>query len=489
MRRAAPEVEALATGQTSVILRGTGIRQPVPVVASWVNGFYGQGKDAKGVVPEDFNDAAHAALALEKIQHQTEHAARLLVVPVGHIRLPHEAWVSRLAAELTPWTERRVEAWRIHLKNSPWLSVVRAYAFEPVVLPSHFSDSIQTKVAPFRLSSIQPVLTDDEFTTVLEQIQIQLECLGDNALGRYSQALVQPEPTDPITTDQPAYSLQDFAAECGYTQDRLQHWEERVRRKRQVILYGPPGTGKTFMAERLAKRLVAGGSGFAQVLQFHAAYAYEDFVQGVRPKTLGGTAVFELQPGRFVEFCQKAEAAKDHPCVLVLDEINRAPLARVFGELMYLLEYRERAIRLAAGGEPFKIPHNVYLIGTMNTADRSLALVDQALRRRFAFIRLQPDYSILAGYLEKHGIYPKALIDVLEEINQCIADPNYLLGIAFFMQGAQRLSEDLPQIWQGEIEPYLEEVFFDQPEQVDAWRWEPTVCQRLSDGLPSNATD
>ena len=169
-----------------------------------------------------------------------------------------------------------------------------------------------------------------------------------------------------------------------------------LRRKKQVIFQGPPGTGKTFVAERLARCIVSETTGFWEVVQFHSAYNYEDFIQGLQPKPLGQGLHFELVSGRFLQFCKRVlEESNGDPCILIIDEINRANLARVFGELMYLLEYRDKAIPLAAGGIPFQIPENVYIIGTMNTADRSIALVDHALRRRFSFIRLRPKYDIL----------------------------------------------------------------------------------------------
>ena len=141
------------------------------------------------------------------------------------------------------------------------------------------------------------------------------------------------------------------------------------------------------MAEHLARHLIAGGDGYAEVVQFHPEYAYEDFIQGIRPQTRSdGGLEYPMIPGRFLRFCQEARFREDR-CVLIVDEINRANLSRVFGELMYLLEYRGREVPLAGGGM-LGIPANVRLIGTMNTADRSIALVDHALRRRFAFTQV-----------------------------------------------------------------------------------------------------
>ena len=200
---------------------------------------------------------------------------------------------------------------------------------------------------------------------------------------------------------QPLLPLPDIAAETGFLQAELARWVAAIQRKRQAIFYGPPGTGKTFIARMLAQHLIGGGDGFWELVQFHPAYAYEDFIQGIRPRpTASGGLEYPVVRGRFLEFCQKAAQCKG-PCVLIIDEINRANLARVFGELMYLLEYRDENIRLAASDQGFRIPSNVYLIGTMNTADRSIALVDHALRRRFAFIKLEPQYMVLDAFHRK----------------------------------------------------------------------------------------
>ncbi|NOR78132.1 MAG: AAA domain-containing protein [Methanophagales archaeon] len=288
------------------------------------------------------------------------------------------------------------------------------------------------------------------------------------------------EPVGP----QPIYTLDDFTNDTGFEPEVIARWERILNRKKHIVFQGPPGTGKTYVAERLAKMMVSGTSGFVETVQFHPAYAYEDFVPGIRPKPVDGGLTYELEEGRFLEFCRRAdEEANDVPCILIIDEINRAHLSRVFGELMYLLEYRDKVIPLAAGGEPFRIPENVYLIGTMNTADRSIALVDHALRRRFSFIRLNPDYNILKNQLEKHGLPVDSLIRVLKEINMAIDDPNYELGISFFMTDSENLKEILPDIWKGEIEPYLEEFFYDNPKKVDPFRWIALAENKLKDWI------
>jgi 5-methylcytosine-specific restriction enzyme B len=270
---------------------------------------------------------------------------------------------------------------------------------------------------------------------------------------------------------QPTYSLAQCATETGFSEDTLAGWIRSIERKGQAILYGPPGTGKTFIAERLARHIIGGGDGFTELVQFHPAYAYEDFIQGIRPKTTdGGGLSYPTVPGRFLEFCDKA-SHRQGKCVLIIDEINRANLARVFGELMYLLEYRDREVPLAGGGT-LRIPANIRVIGTMNTADRSIALVDHALRRRFAFLALYPNYDVLRSYHKNQGTaFPiEKLIQVLFRLNNAILDRHYAVGITFFLR--EKLPDEIADIWRMEIEPYLDEYFFDQPDKSDAFRWD-----------------
>ncbi len=281
-------------------------------------------------------------------------------------------------------------------------------------------------------------------------------------------------PSDSLAEDvvdysiNPAYTIADLANETSMDEDEIQRWVRAIKRKGQAILYGPPGTGKTYVAERLARHLIAENNGFSDLVQFHPAYAYEDFIQGIRPvsKPDGGLA-YPVVPGRFMEFCKEA-VKRDGSCVLIIDEINRANLSRVFGELMYLLEYRNREIPLAGGGN-FQIPANVYIIGTMNTADRSIAMVDHALRRRFAFLALYPNYQVLSNFHSETGFAVDGLIEILKRVNKQIADRHYELGISFFMR--HDLAGQLEDIWIMEIEPYLEEYFFDQPDKMANFRW------------------
>ena len=286
------------------------------------------------------------------------------------------------------------------------------------------------------------------------------------------QYVVTPTPPPsraPSTLNKPSYSLTQCATDTGIAEATLTHWRNAIQRKGQAIVYGPPGTGKTFVAQKLAQHLVDGDDSRIEIVQFHPAYSYEEFMQGMRPKARAdGTLDYPLVDGRFVQFC-KAARTSTSTSVLIIDEINRANLSRVFGELMFLLEYRDQVITLASG-ERFSIPRNVVLLGTMNTADRSIALVDHALRRRFAFLALRPNYELMRRFHANTTIQIEMLIHLLQQINAHIGDANYHLGPSFFLVSG--FETQLPSIWQTEIEPYLEEYFFDKPDVVDQFRWE-----------------
>ena len=258
-------------------------------------------------------------------------------------------------------------------------------------------------------------------------------------------------------------------------------------RKRQVLFYGPPGTGKSYVAQALGKLITGLADPPAErltMVQFHPAYGYEEFIEGIRPESVdrgNGQHAISYPPraGVFVRFC-RAAAQIGQPCVFIIDEINRGNIPRIFGELMLLLEYRERRIPLPYSGETFTIPANVHLIGTMNTADRSIALIDFALRRRFHFVNFRADAELFERWLAAHpsplpylGRLYRRLIGV-----DGIEDANFAIGPSLFMRPG--LDEaGLRRVWKHSVIPYLEEYYFDQPEKVARWAWDGALLGEL----------
>jgi 5-methylcytosine-specific restriction enzyme B len=226
----------------------------------------------------------------------------------------------------------------------------------------------------------------------------------------------------------------------------------------------------------LAERL-CGAADRVHLVQFHPSFAYEDFVEGYRPIKSGG---FELVPGPLLEVAEQARSV-DGPVVLIIDEINRANVAKVLGELYFLLEYRNENIRLQYSRRTFQLPANLWIIGTMNTADRSIALLDAALRRRFFFIPLFPDrapvHGVLRRYLAKHRPELDWVADVVDLANAKLADRDAAIGPSYFM--TPNLDDEwVRRIWQFAVIPYLEERLIGETMRVDQF-----ALDRLRDEL------
>jgi 5-methylcytosine-specific restriction enzyme B len=259
-------------------------------------------------------------------------------------------------------------------------------------------------------------------------------------------------------------ATEELAAELLVGQDWLQECVELVRDKPQLIFYGPPGTGKTFLAQRLARHLTGGKPENVQLVQFHPAYSYEDFFEGYRPgKTTAGAVTFDLTPGPLRRLADAARAHPEEPHVLIIDEINRGNLAKVFGELYFLLEYRGLAVPLLYGsdeGKGFSLPRNLIILATMNSADRSIALVDTAMRRRFSFCELHPDQpptrDLLMNWLTRER-YPNDAALLLAELNARIDDRDFRIGPSYLMNAAAQSPAGLDRIWRTQLMPLLEE--------------------------------
>lgn len=240
----------------------------------------------------------------------------------------------------------------------------------------------------------------------------------------------------------------------------------------QILFYGPPGTGKTYVAREFAAA-VAGDPDRVKLVQFHPSYAYEDFVEGFRPDPDSGGAGFRLVDGPLKRLANQAAADSKNTYVLIIDELNRGNVAKVFGELYFLLEYRDHEITLQYSSAPFQLPHNLWIIGTMNTADRSIALMDAALRRRFYFQSFLPDQPPISGLLDKwlarHAPNLRWLSEVLARVNRQIDDPHFAVGPSYFLR-TDLTADWVEAIWDHAVLPYLEEQFFGQEDQLDRFR-------------------
>ncbi len=275
------------------------------------------------------------------------------------------------------------------------------------------------------------------------------------------------------------YTVQDAVKDLFVGESQVSEWLGQWEREKNLILQGPPGVGKTFFAKRLAYALMkVEESKQLTMVQFHQSYGYEDFVQGIRPSEGG----FALRNGVFYDFCIKArQSLKKH--VFIIDEINRGNISRIFGELLMLIENDKRgedsALKLAyqEGSQTFFVPKNVYILGLMNTADRSLAVVDYALRRRFCYVDLSPAFasSEFKSFLTENC--PETLVsDIIQKmigLNKTIAEdtsnlgPGFCIGHSYFCRITSK--EEYMQVVKFKIAPLLREYWFDDPKKSDHW--------------------
>lgn len=296
--------------------------------------------------------------------------------------------------------------------------------------------------------------------------------------GEYDFILDLIREENPILSENRAtpYTKVDFLNEVYMAEDQYEMLAAVLQNKKNVILQGPPGVGKTFAAKRLAYSIMEEkDENRIEFVQFHQSYSYEDFMMGYKPVNDG----FELKYGIFYRFCQKAANQPEKDFFFIIDEINRGNLSRIFGELLMLLErdYRGTKATLAYNGLTFSVPQNVFIIGMMNTADRSLAMMDYALRRRFSFFELKPGFDSVGFVQYQHALHDEVfdrLISIIKELNSEIVLDNSLgkgfcIGHSYFCGQSACTDTWLQSVIQYEVLPMLNEYWFDDPNRLQKW--------------------
>lgn len=275
----------------------------------------------------------------------------------------------------------------------------------------------------------------------------------------------------------PKYDMSQFLDEVYMEQSNYETLVGLLKTKKNVILQGAPGVGKTFAAKRLAYSILGEkNQDRVMLIQFHQSYSYEDFIEGFRPAQNGG---FEIKKGAFYKFCKKAEEDSENDYFFIIDEINRGNLSKIFGELFMLIENDKRgnSLQLLYSDEKFFVPENVYIIGMMNTADRSLALLDYALRRRFAFFDMKPGFNTNGFCSYRDGLNNakfNRLLSEVDRLNGIIADDESLgegfcIGHSYFCQYKEMNDAILKNIVTYELIPLIKEYWFDEPQKIKEW--------------------
>lgn len=322
--------------------------------------------------------------------------------------------------------------------------------------------------------AITKMLTDiTPYTRYVENLNAIFE---DENSGVIDEINENSDEIDEIDTAYPAYTQADFLDEVFMSKADYDVLTNLLIRKKNVILQGAPGVGKTFAAKRLAYSMMGEKDPErVMMVQFHQSYSYEDFVMGFRPAATG----FELRNGAFYSFCKKAEADTDNEYFFIIDEINRGNLSKIFGELFMLIENDKRGVQLQLlySDEKFSVPENIYIIGMMNTADRSLAMLDYALRRRFAFFELSPAFNSAGFRRYRAGKSNKkfdSLIMAVEKLNDAIENDDALgrgfrIGHSYFCTQQEIDDAWLNSVITYELVPLLSEYWFDDLSKVRDW--------------------
>ena len=289
---------------------------------------------------------------------------------------------------------------------------------------------------------------------------------ADAAERRVGRGQATPRAAEPQTVST------TFADETLLSDSWLARVLGLLRLKKQLILQGVPGTGKTHVARHLARLLTDDDPTRVRLVQFHPAYSYEEFVEGIRAEASDGGVTYPVVAGVLCAFADVAASRPDETHVLVIDEINRGNLPRIFGELLYLLEYRDEAVTLPYSKRPFRLPPNLLVVATMNAADRSAVPLDQAVRRRFSFVEMEPDAAILASWLERHPPADDTLgprvVRAFEELNRRLsrdAGADRRIGHSAFMVPDLDAAK-LAAVWDHHVRPALLDALGGREERV-----------------------
>ena len=435
---------------------------------------------------------------------------------VGFIIEFVEQWKQKSTDELTlllenPW-EFKNFLYNIPLRSRLFSDGGNRHRMQrEAILHLVFPDTFETIISSGDKEKIAATFADlvkeqtDDVDRKLTQIREGLEpeygkdfhFYGDDSVksiwqedGQKKRQPVSPS-VDASSAPEPSSDLKTLADQLLFDIKHLHEIKKLLEDKRQVIFQGPPGTGKTYVARELANCL-SGSKERVRLVQFHPSYAYEDFVQGYRPALVSGQPGFELRNGPLLEAAEQARAEPEAKHFLIIDEINRGNLSKVFGELYFLLEYRDEEMRLLYADEPFSLPKNLYIIGTMNTADRSIALVDLALRRRFHFVEFHPDtppvQGLLRRWLEQNAPTMLQVADIVDCANKKLDDQQAAIGPSYFMKPG--LDEDMLRlIWEHNVRPYIEEHLYGEHDRLGEFDLDTLRRETPNRGAEQDAAD
>ena len=332
----------------------------------------------------------------------------------------------------------------------------------------------------FHATRDEKCYADPYLLTLAHDVEVYISKIASeknkSEIEEVSDVIMHTEPEE-VETECVIYSKEKFLEQVYMDSENYELLKEVLLRKKNLILQGPPGVGKTFTAKRLAYSIMGCvDENRVECIQFHQSYSYEDFVMGYKPS---GDS-FKLEPGVFYEFCKKASGDVGRPYFFIIDEINRGNMSKIFGELLMLIEadYRGKELKLAYDKRPLSVPENIYLIGMMNTADRSLAMIDYALRRRFSFFTMEPGFDS-RGFRKHQNVLNNETFDTLIEkikgLNMDISQDaslggGFCIGHSYFCCQAVMTDEYMQSVVEYDILPMLEEYWFDEHTKLQKWQ-------------------